>query len=77
MSTVELAIQKVRELDEPQALKLMEWLRGLEPEAQDNPAPLGARAMLGFARQFRSERRTTADWMADLREGENSDGMGD
>ena len=30
----------------------------------------GAMAMLGFARRFRPERRTTADWMAELRAGE-------
>jgi bifunctional DNA-binding transcriptional regulator/antitoxin component of YhaV-PrlF toxin-antitoxin module len=33
------------------------------------PAPRGARAMLGFARRFR-ETRTTSDWMKELREGE-------
>ena len=32
--------------------------------------PTGAMAMLGFARRFRPESRSTAEWMADLREGE-------
>ncbi len=33
--------------------------------------PLGAKAMLGFAARFRSEKgRSTAEWMADLRAGE-------
>lgn len=32
-------------------------------------APEGARAMLGFARRFRTPRRTQ-DWMDELREGE-------
>ena len=32
-------------------------------------APLGAKAMLGFARRFRQVRRTQ-DWMDELREGE-------
>lgn len=32
--------------------------------------PAGARAMLGFARRFRATRRT-ADWMKELREGED------
>ena len=32
--------------------------------------PPGARAMRGFARRFRPEARRTAEWMADLREGE-------
>jgi len=35
------------------------------------PGPAhGAEAMRGFARRFRSEPRTTGDWMAELREGE-------
>jgi AbrB family looped-hinge helix DNA binding protein len=33
--------------------------------------PAGAMAMLGFARTFRSDLRTTADWMRELREGES------
>jgi len=34
--------------------------------------PLGAKAMLGFAARFRGEKgRPTAEWMADLRAGEN------
>ena len=37
----------------------------LEPSA-----PRGARAMLGFARRFRTP-RSTAEWMAELREGED------
>ncbi len=32
--------------------------------------PVGALAMLGFARTFRPT-RTTAEWIAELREGEN------
>lgn len=36
------------------------------PEAK----PHGARAMLGFARRFREEQRSTDDWMKELREGE-------
>jgi hypothetical protein len=37
----------------------------------ESPGP-GAKAMLGFAKQFRGTRRT-ADWMAELREGERED----
>ncbi len=33
--------------------------------------PQGAQAMRGFARRFRSEPRTTGEWMAELREGES------
>lgn len=32
--------------------------------------PAGARAMLGFARRFRSRPRRTSEWMKELREGE-------
>jgi bifunctional DNA-binding transcriptional regulator/antitoxin component of YhaV-PrlF toxin-antitoxin module len=34
------------------------------------PEPRGAVAMLGFAKQFRSSRRTQ-DWLTELREGES------
>jgi len=43
--------------------------RELRVVVLDEPAPRGARAMLGFARRFREVRRT-ADWMKELREGE-------
>lgn len=32
--------------------------------------PVGAQAMRGFARRFRREPRRTAEWMRELREGE-------
>ncbi|MEM7480128.1 MAG: AbrB/MazE/SpoVT family DNA-binding domain-containing protein [Acidobacteriota bacterium] len=32
--------------------------------------PVGAMAMLGFARTFRGTSRTTEEWMRELREGE-------
>jgi hypothetical protein len=34
------------------------------------PPRRSARALLGFARRFRAEVRPTADWIAELREGE-------
>ena len=34
-----------------------------------DPAPAGARSMLGFARKFRPPRRTS-EWLEELREGE-------
>lgn len=33
--------------------------------------PPGARAMLGFARRIHRQPRSTADWMRELREGED------
>jgi hypothetical protein len=76
MNAVEIAIKKVKNLDEERALKLIEWLRASEHPIQNTPAPLGARAMLGFVRRLRPEPRSTAEWMVELREGEESNGMG-
>ena len=70
MSAVELALEKVKRLDEAGARQLLAWLQGREPVARTQAAPPGARAMLGFARRFRSQGRSTADWMNELRDGE-------
>ena len=70
MSAIELAIEKVKQLDEPHARQLLEWLQGQEKAAAASHAPAGAMAMLGFARRFRAVARTTADWMNELRAGE-------
>ncbi len=74
MSAVEFAIQKVKLLDEVRARQLLVWLQANEAAASATTpaAPAGARAMLGFARRFRAESRNTADWMAELREGDRS-----
>ena len=45
--------------------------RELKVVVLEAPAPRGAQAMRGFARRFRSEPRTTREWMAELREGES------
>ena len=70
MSAVELAIEKVKHLDEDHARQLLAWLQAHEPATPVCAAPLGARAMLGFARRLRSQARPTAEWMSELREGE-------
>lgn len=70
MSAIELAIEKVKRLDEGHARQLLVWLQAQEAVAPTAAAPLGARALLGFARRFRAEARPTAGWMAGLREGE-------
>ena len=70
MSAVELAIEKVKHLDEAHARRLLAWLQGQEQARHGFTAPLGARAMLGFARRLRTQARSTADWMSELREGE-------
>ena len=70
MSAIELALEKVRHMDEGHARKLLAWLEAQEPLKPAPAAPVGARALLGFARRFRPEARSTAGWMAELREGE-------
>jgi hypothetical protein len=71
MSTIELAIEKVRRLDDAHARKLLAWMEAQEHTEAHQPAPLGAVAMLGFARRFNPQPRTTDDWMAELRAGEH------
>jgi hypothetical protein len=71
MSAIEMAIQKVKQLDEARARQLLSWLQEREAAAALAGQPAGAMAMLGFARRFRPEPRTTADWMAELRAGES------
>jgi len=70
MSAIEMAIEKVKHLDEARARQLLTWLQRLEHAATPNRQPAGAMAMLGFARRLRPERRTTAEWMDELRAGE-------
>ena len=52
------------------ARRLLAWLDTQERENTFQPAPLGAMAMLGFARRIRPTPRTTDEWMTDLRAGE-------
>ncbi|MBM3833052.1 MAG: hypothetical protein FJ403_07225 [Verrucomicrobia bacterium] len=70
MSAVEIALEKVRQLDEAHARRLLDWLEGQDQAETRHREPRGAMAMLGFARRFRSQPRTTADWMDELRAGE-------
>ena len=70
MSAIEMVIQKVKQLDEAHARQLLTWLQGQERAPAPDRQPVGAAAMLGFARRFRPERRTTAEWMDELRAGE-------
>ena len=70
MTATEQVIEKVRHLTEDQAQQLLEWLEQGARDAIPEAAPPGAVAMLGFARRFSSEPRTTAQWLTELREGE-------
>jgi hypothetical protein len=71
MSAIEIAIEKVKQLDEAQARQLLAWLQHLGGGATVNRQPAGAIAMLGFARRFRAESRSTNEWMKELRAGES------
>jgi hypothetical protein len=48
MSMVEMAVEKVRQLDNEHARRLMVWLETQEETEASQPAPLGAMAMLRF-----------------------------
>lgn len=65
-----MVIEKVKQLDESHARKLLTWLQEQERAAAPARQPAGAMAMLGFAGRFRPDRRTTAEWMDELRAGE-------
>ncbi|MCZ7638938.1 MAG: hypothetical protein M5U12_24530 [Verrucomicrobia bacterium] len=71
MNAVELAVEKVKGLDEARAWELLAWLQARElPTPATRSSPRGARAMLGFARRCRPQVRSTTEWMSDIREGE-------
>ena len=65
-----MAIEKVRQMDNEHARRLLAWLETQEKAEVGQPAPLGAMAMLGCARGFHQQPRTTNEWMAELRSGE-------
>jgi hypothetical protein len=72
MSPIDLALQRVANIDEQLAAKLLIWL---DDQQAPNPTPTKehpkvARAMIGFALVDGRAPRTTADWMKELREGE-------
>jgi hypothetical protein len=70
MSTVDIVVEKVRKLDDAHARQLLAWIEAQEAGTDSRPVPLGAHAMLGFARRFHAQPRCTSDWMAELRAGE-------
>jgi hypothetical protein len=70
MTATEQALEKVKQLSEEQARELLRWLGDVERTRCPQVAPVGAAAMLGNARRFYPEPRTTAQWLHELREGE-------
>ena len=71
MSAVEMVIEKVKQLDDAHARQLLAWLQGQERVSAPARQPAGALAMLGFARRFQPEPRTSANWMDELRAGQH------
>ena len=71
VSAVETALDKVRHLDEPAALRLLAWIDTHTASKVTNARPKGAMAMLGFARKFHPKPQTTADWIKELRAGDD------
>ena len=70
MTATEQALEKVRHLTEEQARDLLRWLGEVERTTSPPVTPSGAIAMLGYARRFYPEPRTTAQCLHELREGE-------
>jgi hypothetical protein len=70
MSAVEQALEKVKRMDEVHAQRLLAWLSSEEYGRRPSSSSGGALAMLGFARRFRAEGRSTQSWMKELREAE-------
>lgn len=70
MTATEQAIEKVRRLTEEQAQQLLGWIGEFDRAATPKTAAPGDVAMLGFARRFYTEPRTTAQWLREMREGE-------
>ncbi len=70
MTATEQALEKVRRLTEKQARELLRWLGELERSGRPQAKTTGAVSMLGYARRFYPEPRTTAQWLRELREGD-------
>lgn len=70
MSVQELAVEKVKQLNDQQTRELLKWLDANSTNTSAPRQPKGAMAVLGCARKIWPEARTTAEWMTMLREGE-------
>jgi len=73
MSATEQLLERVKTLDEAAARATIAWLEAHQHPAPEQVSEADMRKMdeaLGFARRYRREARTTAEWMKELREGE-------
>lgn len=71
MSVVEMAIVRVARLDEARVRQVVERLQAQEQAAFASVLPAGAMAMPRIARRSRFEAPSTANRMAELREGQH------
>jgi hypothetical protein len=74
MSATEQLLERVKLLDEAQAKTVLGMLEKLPPKAPARKSTkakaTGVYAMLGYAKKYNHPYKTTAEWMAVLREGE-------
>ena len=73
MSATEQLREEVKTLNETDAKATLSWLENYQAAKPAAVSEADLRRMddaLGFARHYRKEPRTTADWMRELREGE-------
>jgi hypothetical protein len=73
MTAVETVMERVRHLDEKAATQLLPILDDLEQERSKPTYRVvkSSMEMLGFARKYHSEQKTTAEWMAEIRGGDD------
>ena len=73
MSATEQLREEVKTLNETDAKATLSWLENYQAAKPAAVSEADLRRMdeaLGFARRFRKESQTTAEWMEELREGE-------
>lgn len=73
MSATEQLLKRFTRLTEADANAALDWIEQQRPPEPKRVSEAELRKMdeaLGFARTYRSETRTTAGWMKELREGE-------
>lgn len=70
MSATEQLMERVKTLNEDEAKQFLDLLNQLPPSPKSEAQPRGAMAALGWAKKYNHPYKTTAEWMAVLREGE-------
>jgi hypothetical protein len=70
MSATEQLMERVKTLNEDEAKQFLDLLNQLPPAPKSEVQPRGPMAALGWAKKHNHPYKTTAEWMAVLREGE-------